>query len=217
MDLGRSRANTNQIFCDIIKMRNIIFLLFILKTAIGQSQELKDVFLSIPDKTINISVNDRIKMWKEYNGKSQHLKDKEIEKIDFKNGYLKYFANGGDEDGEMAMWNIPNEKYKIIIYVQNYSATFYYNNFLGVYKWNYNKLTTVNQNELLPKINENEFLKEGKKVAGSDDILFKLPQKGKDIIVEYILEDEREVTKLKGNKIKLIWKGNHFEKSKPYF
>ena len=212
-------------------MKRFIFCLLILVPEISFEQNLKDIFLSLPDHYVRLDkfqrehlINKFLEGKNNYEngvGKDRHY----LTAYDPENGYL-LFTGAYEGSTSVASWNISTgEKLIGIVYESCGGACDYDVNFLLLLDNNYLKLGL---NEVLPRLLFSDFMDIDKMKADKIDVdneisIFNdldlhyiLPSKGKNIMVESQYQDWGMSEKLNpynlGRKIELLWDNGKFLK-----
>lgn len=214
-------------------MKRIIILLIFLFCGRIFSQNIIDYFLLLPDSVCVLNQSGRMQFVENYNkGKNEYLHEGVykfwFDVLDTKNGYLKIIG-AFEGSWEMCYWNLKNGNK--LIAVNEIGCGPICDSRLTFFEYSQHKLTCLPYNSIMPqidytdcydlvKIKENnspedyELLKKQLYPAWT----FSLPQKGKNIIVNFELIEDFEAGKYKifyrsaSNRLELIWKENHFVK-----
>lgn len=211
-------------------MRTLAILIFTLLTSFYVSaQTLYDIYLMLPDK---VALGDRVtreQMVKNHQTGNKKLGDNlhyRFDIVDEKNGFLNVT---GLFEGiwEMCYWNLGNKKL-IAVYYQGCGPVCYIEEF---------KFFTLQNGKIQPQDIENvipgyntiyedffvDYSDNRKKELRDKDIiatlLFKIPRKGKDIIVLFGNEDSKETYSKfsKGDRMLLKWDNGKFTKDKIFW
>ncbi len=210
----------------------VLVVLMFLVLQISSAQSILDLFKWLPDTIIPfIDQPSRDYMVAvQTNAESidfDNLKDMpySFETVDPKAGYLKV-VGAFEGHVEMCYWNMSGNT-KIVAYYHQACAPmcdvgrFNFLRFDGSY---YEPLFF---RDIIPEDIEKEFFKEDMSLALSEmkskgyraTLLYKLPQKGKNMVVKFGNEESNDIYEkwLKGNRMELVWKSGKFDKGKIYW
>jgi hypothetical protein len=208
----------------------IIIMTILLAATDSFSQNIVDIFLTVPDSSVlnldnatrkqivkysmnNKSVEDAHKVMRENNiGYS-------FEVADIKNGFIKLI---GSFEGQIQMcyWNMKNGEKLIAIYQEGCGPVCYIERF-DFYKYNGKVFKAVASNKIIPEMYNDFFQgdvslqkKEMEKHEISATLLFDLPRKGLNITAKWGNAEAKEVYEkyAKGNRMTLIWNDGVFKK-----
>lgn len=212
--------------------KSILIISLFLIVNLSSAQTILDLFRWLPDTIIpyidQLSRDYMIAV--QTNDESidfDNLKDMpySFELVEPKTGFLRIIGNN-DELIEMCCWNMSGNAKVVAFYYQKCSKIcsidrFNFLRFDGSY---YEPLFF---NDIIPEDIEKDFFKgdmmlslsEMKSKGYSATLLYKLAQKGKNIIVKFGNEESNDIYEkwLKGNRMELIWKSGKFEKGKIYW
>lgn len=183
------------------------------------SQTLFDIFKLLPKESVlNLSSSDRNTMIQNHKkGITQDGVAFDI--VDEKNGYLSI---PGDHRWEMCYWQIGSKKL-VAVYDQKCAPICTIDHF-NFFSYENGKISKLDNATIIPGFNsiyKDFFIKDVKateKELEKKDIMFtmlyELPQKGKNIIVHFGVEADKETYKpyFKGNTMVLKWNNGKFEK-----
>lgn len=209
-------------------MKVTIILIFLLTSIRLNAQTIFDIYLQLPDKVAIGTASERKQMINNFkNGnKSMDKIHSRFDIADEKNGFLSVT---GLFEGlwEMCYWNLSGEKL-VAVYFQGCGGVSYIERF-DFYSYQKGKLSMVDIETVIPDyksiykdfyIEYSEKLKtelENKDIIAT--LLFKLPRKGKDILVLFGNEDSNETYRkyFKGDRMTLKWINGKFVKGNIYW
>lgn len=202
-----------------LKFTVIIMILIALKTS---AQNIGDFFLLLPDETaLGLSFDERkdiIDAHKKEKIKKTNLNETNFSILEYDqtNGYLS-LTGAFEGFWEMCFWRTSSRR-RIIAAIHIGCGPARSVERFDFFEYKNNMLSKIEYAEIIPQVDIDDFLKIPNDFSEIVEIpiIYKLPQKGKNIIAmlgwEELIDEKEFNEKFKGERVELIWEDGLFVK-----